>query len=129
ATRAFPAGHPDIPAEYRDVGQPVLIPGSMGTASWVLVGDPKAMEISFGSTAHGAGRVLSREAAKKRYPSSDVVSKLEKQGIIIRAESMAVVSEEAPEAYKDVDRVVEVSHNVGIARKVARLLPLAVAKG
>ncbi|MEM2740175.1 MAG: RtcB family protein [Candidatus Bathyarchaeia archaeon] len=129
ATRAFPAGHPDVPAEYRDVGQPVLIPGSMGTASWVLVGDPKAMEISFGSTAHGAGRVLSREAAKKRYPSSEIVRKLERQGIIIRAESMAVVSEEAPEAYKDVDRVVEVSHNVGIARKVARLLPIAVAKG
>lgn len=129
ATRAFPPKHPEIPSRYREVGQPVLIPGSMGTASWVLVGDPRAMELSFGSTAHGAGRVLSRAAAKKRYWGSDVMRRLRSRGIIVRAASMAVVSEEAPEAYKDVDRVVEVSHRVGVARKVARLTPLAVAKG
>jgi len=129
ATRAFPPGHPEIPKEYRDMGQPVLIPGSMGTASYVLIGTPKAMEVSFGSTAHGAGRFLSRAEATRRYWGSDVKRRLEQRGILIRAASMRVVSEEAPEAYKDVDRVADVSHNVGIATKVVRLIPIGVTKG
>jgi tRNA-splicing ligase RtcB len=129
ATRAFPPEHKDVPVKYRSIGQPVIIPGSMGTSSWVLVGSKKAMELSFGSTAHGAGRVLSRAAAKKRFWGSEVKQKLENQGILIKAASMAVVSEEAPDAYKDVDRVAEVSHKIGIAYKVARLVPLGVTKG
>ncbi|MGQ9543474.1 MAG: RtcB family protein [Candidatus Bathyarchaeia archaeon] len=129
ATRAFPMGHQALPARYRGVGQPVLIPGSMGTSSWVLVGTEKSMMLSFGSTAHGAGRSLSRAAAKKRYWGEDVKRSLERQGVLVRAASMAVVSEEAPGAYKDVDRVVEVSHRLGIATKVARLTPIGVSKG
>jgi tRNA-splicing ligase RtcB len=129
ATRAFPPGHVKVPAKYRGVGQPVLIPGSMGTSSWILVGSEEGMKLSFGSTAHGAGRILSRAASKKRFWGGEVKKSLENQGIMIRAASMAVVSEEAPEAYKDVDRVAEVSHKVGIARKVARLTPLGVTKG
>ncbi|MEM2106300.1 MAG: RtcB family protein [Candidatus Bathyarchaeia archaeon] len=129
ATRAFPKNHHSIPTKYRSVGQPVLIPGSMGTSSWVLVGTEKSMELSFGSTAHGAGRSLSRAAAKKRYWGEDVKRSLEKQGVLVRAASMAVVSEEAPGAYKDVDRIAEVSHRLGIAVKVARLVPIGVSKG
>jgi tRNA-splicing ligase RtcB len=129
ATRAFPKDHRAIPAKYRSVGQPVLIPGSMGTSSWVLVGTEKSMDLSFGSTAHGAGRSLSRAAAKKRYWGEDVKRSLEKQGVLVRAASMAVVSEEAPGAYKDVDRIAEVSHRLGIAVKVARLVPIGVSKG
>ena len=129
ATRAFPPGHNAVPSAYREVGQPVLIPGSMGTASWVLVGTEKAMELSFGSTAHGAGRNLSRSAAKRRYWGEDVKKDLEKKGVLIKAASMSVVSEEAPGAYKDVDNVTNVSHNVGIATKVARLVPIGVTKG
>ncbi len=129
ATRAFPSGNVKVPSDYREVGQPVLIPGSMGTSSWVLVGTPKAMDLSFGSTAHGAGRVLSRSAAKRRFWGGDVRKNLENQGILIRAANMAVVSEEAPEAYKDVDRVASVSHELGIATKVVRLLPIGVTKG
>ncbi len=129
ATRAFPPGHPKIPARYQESGQPVLLPGSMGTSSWVLVGTAKAMEMSFGSTAHGAGRVLSRAAAKRQFWGGDVKKDLEAKGIKVRAASLAVVSEEAPNAYKDVDRVAEVSHQVGIATKVARLVPLGVTKG
>ncbi len=129
ATRAFPPGHNAVPSTYREVGQPVLIPGSMGTASWVLVGTEKAMELSFGSTAHGAGRNLSRSAAKRRYWGEDVKKDLEKKGVLIKAASMSVVSEEAPGAYKDVDNVTNVSHNVGIATKVARLAPIGVSKG
>jgi len=129
ATRAFPPGHPEIPAKYRSVGQPVLIPGSMGTASYVLVGTKKAMEISFGSTAHGAGRLLSRAAAVRQYRPSAISRELQSRGIIVRAASARVVAEEAPGAYKDVDRVADVSHKVGIALKVVRLVPLAVAKG
>jgi tRNA-splicing ligase RtcB len=101
----------------------------MGTSSWVLLGAPRAMEISFGSTAHGAGRYLSRAAAKRRFWGSDVKRELEQKGISVRAASMAVVSEEAPGAYKDVDRVAEVSHELGIATKVARLVPIGVSKG
>lgn len=129
ATRAFPPGNAKVPSDYQESGQPVLLPGSMGTSSWVLVGTPKAMELTFGSTAHGAGRVLSRSAAKRRYWGGDVKKNLEDQGILIRAANMAVVSEEAPQAYKDVDRVANVSHELGIATKVARLLPLGVTKG
>ncbi|MEM3506577.1 MAG: RtcB family protein [Candidatus Bathyarchaeia archaeon] len=129
ATRAFPAEHPDVPAKYRSIGQPVLIPGTMGTSSWVLLGEPKSMELSFGSTAHGAGRLLSRAAAKKRFWGADVKKELEGRGILIKAASIVVVSEEAPGSYKDVDRVAEVSHQLGIATKVCRMIPLACTKG
>jgi len=129
ATRAFPPGHPAIPAEYQDIGQPVLIPGSMGTSSWVLIGTPKSMELSFGTTAHGAGRFMSRAAAKRRNPARAVEEQLSKKGIMIRAENFGTVSEEAPEAYKDVDAVAEVSHQLGIGTKVARLVPIGVTKG
>ncbi len=129
ATRAFPPGHPAIPPEYRDIGQPVLIPGSMGTASWVLIGAPKSMELSFGTTAHGAGRFMSRAAAKRRNPARAVEDLLSKKGIMIRAENFGTVSEEAPEAYKNVDSVAEVSHQLGIGTKVARLVPIGVTKG
>ena len=129
ATRAFPRGHPAVPSDYRDIGQPVLIPGSMGTASYVLLGQPKAMEISFGSTAHGAGRLLSRRAATRRFRGSEVQRRLAERGILVRSASMKGIAEEAPEAYKDIDRVVEVSHRVGIATLVARLVPIGVVKG
>ncbi|MFH1328930.1 MAG: RtcB family protein, partial [Candidatus Bathyarchaeota archaeon] len=129
ATRAFPPGSPDIPRNYREIGQPVLLPGSMGTGTWVLIGTPQAMELSFGSTAHGAGRALSRTAAKRKFWGTDVKKTLENQGILVRAANIAVVSEEAPEAYKDVDRVAEVSHQLGIAKKVCKLVPLGVTKG
>jgi len=129
ATRAFPPGSPEVPADYRSVGQPVLIPGSMGTSSWLMVGTEKAMQISFGSTAHGAGRMMSRSAAKKRFWGDDVKRSLGQRGIIVRAASAIVLAEEADPAYKSVDMVAEVSHKVGIATKVARLVPLAVVKG
>jgi len=129
ATRSFPPGHKDVPDDYRSYGQPVIIPGSMGTSSWLLVGTEKAMETSFGSTAHGAGRMLSRAAAKKRFWGDRVRKDLENRGIVVRSDSAVVLAEEADPAYKDVDRVAEVSNNVGIATYVARLLPLAVVKG
>jgi tRNA-splicing ligase RtcB len=129
ATRAFPPGHPGVPEDYRDVGQPVLVPGSMGTASYVLVGTQKAMELTFGSTCHGAGRVMSRTRARKQIWGSELRKELEEQGIVVRAGSNKGLAEEAPAAYKDVDRVVEVVDGLGIARKVARLRPLAVIKG
>jgi len=129
ATRAFPAGHPDVPEDYRSEGQPVLIPGSMGTSSWVLVGSQKAMDLTFGSTAHGAGRMMSRSAAKRQFWGGDIKSSLEKRGIVVRAASASVLAEEADQAYKNVDIVADVSDKVGIATKVARLVPLAVVKG
>jgi tRNA-splicing ligase RtcB len=129
ATRAFPAGHPDVPDDYRSEGQPVLIPGSMGTSSWVLVGSQKAMDLTFGSTAHGAGRMMSRSAAKRQFWGGDIKSALEKRGIVVRAASASVLAEEADPAYKNVDIVADVSDKVGIATKVARLVPLAVVKG
>jgi len=129
ATRAFPPGHKDVPSGYRSLGQPIIIPGSMGTSSWLLVGTTKAMEVSFGSTAHGAGRMLSRAAAKKRFWGGDIKKELERRGIVVRSASASVLAEEADPAYKDVDRVVEVSHEVGIATQVARLVPIAVVKG
>lgn len=129
ATRAFPPGHKDIPSDYRSLGQPVIIPGSMGTSSWVLVGTQKAMERTFGSTAHGAGRMLSRAAATRRFTGAEIRRDLESRGIVVRAASLAVLAEEADLAYKNVDRVAEVSNAVGIATFVARLLPIAVVKG
>ncbi|MFN4336579.1 MAG: RtcB family protein [Candidatus Nitrosocaldus sp.] len=129
ATRAFPAGREEIPEKYRAIGQPVLIPGSMGTASWILLGNPKAMELTFGSTAHGAGRTMSRAAAKRSYTAQDVQKRLESRGIYIKALTREGVVEEIPEAYKDVDAVADVSHRVGIATKVARLVPIGVIKG
>jgi tRNA-splicing ligase RtcB len=129
ATRAFPPKSPEIPADYSSAGQPVLIPGSMGTSSWVLVGTEKAMQLSFGSTAHGAGRMLSRSAAKRRFWGGDVKKALEQRGIIVRSASSVVLAEEADPAYKNVDIVAEVSDKVGIATKVARIVPLAVVKG
>jgi len=129
ATRAFPPGSVEVPSDYRSKGQPVLIPGSMGTSSWVLVGSNKAMELTFGSTAHGAGRMMSRSAAKRKWWGGDIKSGLEKRGIVVRAASTVVLAEEADSAYKDVDVVTEVSDQLGIATKVARLVPLAVIKG
>ncbi|BCR06887.1 RNA-splicing ligase RtcB [Desulfuromonas versatilis] len=129
ATRAFPPGHPDTPAAYRHVGQPVLIPGDMGRYSYVLVGTQGAFEETFGSTCHGAGRVLSRHAAKKQARGHNVEAELAAQGIHIRAASRATVAEEIPEAYKDVMEVVGVVQQAGIGKIVARLKPLAVIKG
>jgi tRNA-splicing ligase RtcB len=129
ATRAFPAGHPEVPADYRSEGQPVLIPGSMGTSSWVLLGAQKAMELTFGSTAHGAGRMMSRSAAKRKFWGGDIKTALEKRGIVVRAASAMVLAEEADPAYKNVDVVADVSDRVGIATKVARLVPISVVKG
>ncbi len=129
ATRAFPPGHADVPEDYRAEGQPVLIPGSMGTSSWVLVGTEKAMELTFGSTAHGAGRMMSRAAAKRRFWGGDVKTALEKRGIVVRSASAMVLAEEADPAYKNVDMVADVSDKVGIATKVARLVPMGVVKG
>ncbi len=129
ATRAFGPGSPVLPDRYRDIGQPVLVPGSMGTASWVLVGTEGSMAQSFGSTCHGAGRTMSRTRAKKTVFGADLRKEMEEQGIRVRAGSLRGLAEEAPIAYKDVDRVVEVVHGAGIARKVARLVPIAVVKG
>ncbi|MFQ5782157.1 MAG: RtcB family protein [Nitrosopumilus sp.] len=129
ATRAFPANRQEIPSKYRDLGQPVLIPGSMGTASWILLGQPNSMDLSFGSTAHGAGRTMSRSKARKNYSENDVKKSLNEKGIFIKALTRDGVVEETPQAYKDVDAVVNVSHNLGIATKVAKLVPIGVIKG
>jgi len=129
ATRAFGPGSPVLPGIYRDIGQPVLVPGSMGTASWVLVGTKESMTQTFGSICHGAGRVMSRSKAKKIVRGTKLREELEKKGIHVRAGSMPGLAEEAPMAYKDVDRVIQVVHGAGIAKKVARLIPLAVIKG
>ena len=129
ATRAFPAGSGEIPAAYRAVGQPVFIPGSMGTSSFVLVGLPGAMEQSFGTTCHGAGRRMSRTGARKEITGAKLRHQLEAKGIVVRCASNRGLAEEAPFAYKDVDRVVEVVERAGLAGRVARLLPLGVVKG
>ncbi len=129
ATRAFPAGMDEVPRPYRKVGQPVLVPGSMGTASWVLVGTEKAMEWTFGSTVHGAGRVMSRHRAIKSFTDSQIRNQLAKQGIYARGATKRVLAEEAPQAYKDVDEVIESVEGAGISRKVARLRPVGVMKG
>lgn len=129
ATRAFPPGHPDLCPEYRETGQPILIPGDMGTASYVLAGRAESMEETFGSTCHGAGRVLSRTAAKKAAKGRALGRELEDRGIFVRYTGRATMAEEMPDAYKDIHQVVDVVHGSGISKKVARLRPLAVIKG
>ena len=129
ATRAFPAGMEQVPEKYRQIGQPVIIPGSMGTASWILVGNKKSLDLSFGSTAHGAGRTMSRGAAKKSYTVEKVKAELDAKGIYIKALTKNGIVEETPLAYKDVDAVVNVSDKLGIATKVAKLVPIGVIKG
>lgn len=129
ATRAFPAEMQQLPAKYYSIGQPVIIPGSMGTASWILLGNKKSFDLSFGSTAHGAGRTMSRSAAKRTHTVEGVRRSLESKGIYIKSLTKDGLVEETPDAYKDVDAVVDVSHSLGIATKVARLIPLGVIKG
>ncbi len=129
ATRAFPAGHPDIPSIYKDLGQPVLIPGDMGRASFVALGTKLAMKETFGSTCHGAGRIQSRAGAKRSLRGVDVAKALEARGITVKTASMASLAEEASEAYKDINEVIEVTHRAGISRKVAKAVPLGVIKG
>ncbi len=128
ATRAFPPNHPEIPEKYKSVGQPVLIPGSMGTASYVLRGTEEAKE-SFYSSCHGAGRTMSRHAATRALSGQEIVRNLESRGIIVKCYSMRGIAEEAPQAYKNIDEVVEVVHQAGLSKKVAKLVPLAVIKG
>jgi tRNA-splicing ligase RtcB len=129
ATRAFPAGHPDVPQKYALVGQPILIPGDMGRMSYILAGTEQAMKDTFGSTCHGAGRMKSRAAAKRQLSGREVLAALEARGITVRAGSLPGLAEEAPEAYKDVESVVNVAHGAGISKKVARTRPIAVVKG
>jgi tRNA-splicing ligase RtcB (3'-phosphate/5'-hydroxy nucleic acid ligase) len=129
ATRAFPAGHPEIPEQYRQIGQPVIIPGDMGRASWVLAGEAGSMLQSFGTCCHGAGRVMSRTQAVKHAQGRRIDEELAKQGVIARARSWKGLAEEQPDAYKDVDLVVDVVHRAGLARKVARMKPIGVVKG
>ncbi len=129
ATRSFGAGRDEIPAAYRDVGQPVIIPGSMGTASFLLVGTRESEELTFGSCAHGAGRVMSRKAALRILRGEEVQKRLESKGIAVRAGGWKSIAEEAPEAYKDIDEVIEVMHELNISRKVAMMVPLTVVKG
>jgi tRNA-splicing ligase RtcB len=129
ATRAFPAGHPQVPAAYQETGQPVLIPGDMGRYSYVLVGTDRALQETFGSTCHGAGRLMSRHAAKKAAKGHNIANELAALGVIVKGAGRATLVEEIPEAYKDVEDVVRVVHEAGLARKVARLRPLGVIKG
>jgi len=130
ATRAFSPGHPELPERYRKIGQPVIIPGDMGRASYLLVGTEQAMEETFGSTCHGAGRNLSRAAAIDKCRGRNISKELlDKSGIIVMAKGKSTLAEEAPEAYKDVDIVVDVVHNAGISKKIARMTPLGVIKG
>jgi tRNA-splicing ligase RtcB (3'-phosphate/5'-hydroxy nucleic acid ligase) len=129
ATRAFPAGSDEIPEPYRDVGQPVFIPGSMGTSSFVLAGDPGSIELAFGSTCHGAGRRLSRTGARKQVSGAELRRELEARGIVVRSPSNKGLAEEAPLAYKDVERVVEIVERAGLSRRVAQLTPIGVVKG
>jgi tRNA-splicing ligase RtcB len=129
ATRAFPPGHPEIPSAYRQIGQPVMIPGDMGRASWVLVGQPGSMEKTFGTTCHGAGRAMSRTAAVKASKGRRIDRELAERGVVARARSWRGLAEEQPDAYKDVDLVVDVVHRAGLSRKVARLRPIGVIKG
>jgi tRNA-splicing ligase RtcB len=129
ATRAFPPGHPSLVPDFRPVGQPIIIPGDMGTASYVLAGTQRAMAETFGSTCHGAGRVLSRNAARKASKGRAIYRELEDRGILVRWKGKSTLREEMPDAYKDISQVVSVVHGSGISRKVARLRPLAVVKG
>ncbi len=129
ATRAFPAGHPDIPEKYKVVGQPVIVPGDMGRASFVLVGTQLGMDEVFGTTCHGAGRVMSRTKAKKEAKGRSITRELADQGIIVRSSGRETLAEEMPEAYKDITVVVNILHQAGIAKKVAKMRPLGVVKG
>jgi tRNA-splicing ligase RtcB len=129
ATRAFPAGHAEVPEVYRHVGQPVLVPGDMGRSSWVLVAQPKAMEETFGSCCHGAGRLMSRSAAIRAAKGRSIEKELAAVGVLARATGRTGLAEEQPDAYKDVSQVVEVVHRAGISKKVARLRPIGVIKG
>jgi len=129
ATRSLPAGHPLVPKDYKSVGQPVLIPGSMGTASYVLVGLPSALELSFGSAAHGSGRMMSRAAAKRTFRAEQVLREMNRKGILVRADSMATIVEEYDQVYKDPDEIAYATEKAGLAKRVARLVPLAVVKG
>jgi len=129
ATRAFPAGHPEVPEKYRHIGQPVIIPGDMGRASWVLVGQPGSMEKTFGTTCHGAGRLMSRTAAVKNAQGRRIDKELAEQGVIAKCRHWKGLAEEQPAAYKDVSLVVDVVHRAGLASKVARLRPIGVVKG
>jgi tRNA-splicing ligase RtcB len=129
ATRAFPPNHPELPDAYRAIGQPVLIPGDMGRASWVLLGSAGSMEQTFGTACHGAGRQLSRTAAVKQTGSRRIDRELAERGVIARARSWRGLAEEQPEAYKNVDLVVEVVHRANLATKVARMRPIGVVKG
>ncbi len=129
ATRAFPPGHREIPTDYKHIGQPVLIPGSMGTPSYVLHGTQTAMDVSFGSACHGAGRVMSRSHAKKEFKGESVRDSLQREGIVVKAAQPSVIAEEAPQVYKSSSEVVNVVHELGIARKVVRLIPMGVIKG
>jgi len=129
ATRAFPPGSTEIPSRYGNVGQPVFIPGSMGTSSFVLTGRQGAMERSFGTTCHGAGRRMSRTGARREITGAELRRRLEAQGIVVRCPSNRGLAEEAPFAYKDVERVVAVVERAGLAGRVAQLAPLGVVKG
>jgi tRNA-splicing ligase RtcB len=129
ATRAFPAGHPDVPAKYQKIGQPVMVPGDMGRYSFICVGTERAMAETWGSTCHGAGRMMSRHAAKRELRGVNIAARLADKGILVRAQNKAALAEEASEAYKDVAQVVDVLHDAGIASKVVRLRPIGVVKG
>ena len=129
ATRAFPAGHKDIPRRYKQIGQPVLVPGDMGRCSFIAVGTQKAMDETFGSTCHGAGRALSRGAARRSMKGIDIVRELESKGITVRAGNLPSLAEEASQAYKDIAEVIDVVHQAGISRKVAMAIPMGVIKG
>ena len=129
ATRAFPAGHPDVPEVYQNIGQPVLIPGDMGRCSYVAVGTEIAMKETFGSTCHGAGRIQSRTAAKRSLRGADVLKALAAKGITAKTGSISSLAEEASEAYKNIDEVVDVTHKAGISRKIVRAIPIGVIKG
>ncbi|NVM02403.1 MAG: RtcB family protein [Candidatus Helarchaeota archaeon] len=129
ATRAFPPFHPALNTAYKEIGQPVLLPGSMGTASYLLLGGKRSLELSFGSTAHGAGRVLSRSAAKRRFWGETIKKELQSRGTYVKAASMKIISEEAPKAYKDIDLVAKVSDKLEIAKKLVRMVPIGVTKG
>jgi tRNA-splicing ligase RtcB len=129
ATRAFPPHHPEVPAAYKETGQPVLIPGDMGRYSYVLVGTEQALKETFGSTCHGAGREMSRGQALKVARGRDIVREMAEKGIVVKGAGRGTVAEEISEAYKDVQNVVDVAHGAGISKKVARLAPLGVIKG
>ena len=129
ATRSFPPGHPDIPEDYRTIGQPVIIPGDMGRNSFVLVGTETAMSETFGTCCHGAGRVMSRTESVRRAAGRSIEQELERQGVIVMGRGRKGVAEEQPSAYKDVNDVVRVVHNAGLAKRVARMRPLGVIKG